>query len=128
MSKADAEEILGISHRQPAKAPVPAVTGKAKTAVAIDTAKVIAERLSSGKKREIEYLSDIQSAGLTSTINTFIETGGIFLNVNPSMKYLKNSLFELRIETNSVVLDYNTVILFAEITRRTQFITRNGIG
>jgi pyruvate/2-oxoglutarate dehydrogenase complex dihydrolipoamide acyltransferase (E2) component len=97
VDKTDVEEVLGIKPKQilqqAATAAVP--VAKTKPVQPVDHTKVIAERLSSGKKREIEYLSDIQSAGLTSTINTFIETGGIFINVNPSFKYLKNSLLPL---------------------------------
>lgn len=57
-----------------------------------DPQKVIVERLSSGKKREIEYLGDVQSSGLTSTLHTWVETDGIFVHVNRSLKYLKDSL------------------------------------
>ena len=58
----------------------------------VDLHKVIVERLSSGKKREIEYLGDVQSSGLTSTLHTWVETDGIFVHVNRSLKYLKDSL------------------------------------
>lgn len=58
----------------------------------VDLEKVIVERLSHNKKREITYLSSVQSAGLTSTINTFVNTDGIFVHINQSLKYLKNSL------------------------------------
>lgn len=37
----------------------------------------------------------MQSTGLTSTINTIVETDGIFVNVNQSLKFLKNSLLPL---------------------------------
>ncbi|HTE09508.1 MAG TPA: biotin/lipoyl-containing protein, partial [Chitinophagaceae bacterium] len=85
VSRADVEELLGIKEKQPAKVADPApVQTKTKPAAAIDTKKLIIEKLSSGKKREIEYLSDIQSTGLTSTINTIVETDGIFIHVNES--------------------------------------------
>ncbi len=108
VSKTGVEEMLGVKPKQVAKtvATAPPVT-KIKPALPVDHTKVIVERLSSGKKKEIEYLSDIQSAGLTSTINTFIETGGIFINVNPSLKYLKNSLLPLLIyETARLLKKY----------------------
>ena len=57
-----------------------------------DPSRVIIEKLSSGKRREIEYLSEVQSTGLTSTLHTFFETRGIFGHINHSMQYLKNSL------------------------------------
>ena len=110
VSREDAEELLGLKPARPAApagAPVTTVPPKAKPAVAVDTEKFTIEKLSSGKKREIEYLSDIQSTGLTSTINTFIETGGIFLKVNPSMQFLKNSLLPLLIyETARLLKKY----------------------
>jgi pyruvate/2-oxoglutarate dehydrogenase complex dihydrolipoamide acyltransferase (E2) component len=61
-------------------------------ALPVDPQKVIVERLSSGKKREIEYLGNVQSPGLTSTIHTWVETDGIFVHINRSLKYLKDSL------------------------------------
>jgi pyruvate/2-oxoglutarate dehydrogenase complex dihydrolipoamide acyltransferase (E2) component len=64
-----------------AKAPQAAVSS-----LPVDKEKVIVERLSSGKKREIEYLGDVQSPGLTSTIHTFVETEGIFVHINRSLK------------------------------------------
>jgi pyruvate/2-oxoglutarate dehydrogenase complex dihydrolipoamide acyltransferase (E2) component len=108
VTRADVEEILGLSQKPVIKvAAAAAAPGKVKPAATIDTAKVIVEKLSSGKKREIEYLSDIQSTGLTSTINTFIETGGIFSNVNPSLQYLKNSLLPLLVyETARLLKKY----------------------
>ena len=37
-------------------------------------------------------LSDIQSAGLTSTLHIYVDTAGIFTHINRSQKYLKDSL------------------------------------
>src|SRR6185312_15926400 len=48
-------------------------------------------------KREIKYLSDVQADGLTSTVNTFIETDGIFTHLNHVMCSLKNSLLPVTI-------------------------------
>ena len=62
-----------------------------------DPSKVIVEKLSAGKKREIQYLSAVQSEGLTSTVNTFIETDGIFIHLNQSLKALKNSLLPVTV-------------------------------
>jgi len=85
---------------QPATAPASAPAAKTVAgpvakgvpALPVDPQKVIVERLSSGKKREIEYLGDVQSSGLTSTLHTWVETDGIFVHVNRSLKYLKDSL------------------------------------
>jgi len=62
-----------------------------------DASKVVIEKLSANKKREIQYLSSVQSEGLTSTVNTFIETEGIFVHLNQSLKALKNSLLPVTV-------------------------------
>lgn len=62
-----------------------------------DASKVTIEKLSAGKRREIQYLSSVQADGLTSTVNTFIETDGIFVHLNQSMKALKNSLLPVTV-------------------------------
>jgi len=79
----------------PAKKTASAEVVKARPAVQVDREKVIVEKLSSNKKREIEYLSAVQSAGLTSTIDAFVATNGIFVHANHSLQYLKNSLLPL---------------------------------
>lgn len=76
-------------------------------AAAVDPARAIVERLSSAKKREIEYLSDVQGTGLTSTINTYIEVEGIFTHINPALSYLKDSLLPVIVyETSRLLADY----------------------
>jgi 2-oxoglutarate dehydrogenase E2 component (dihydrolipoamide succinyltransferase) len=60
--------------------------------------------ISSGKKREIDYLSDVQNTGLTSTIHTYVETDHIFGHSNKSLKALKNSLLPLVIYESSRLL------------------------
>ena len=122
VSRADVEEMLGLSPKQALpKAPVAAPTQyKAKPAAAISNEKLIVEKLSSGKKREIEYLSDIQSTGLTSTINTLVETGGIFVHVNASLQYLKNSLLPLIV--------YETARLLKKYTALNAYFTPGGIA
>ncbi len=103
VSKADVEQKLGIGKK---------VTGKKQTVQAAqllptDAEKVIVEKLSSNKKREIEYLSSIQQTGLTSTINTIVETQGIFVHLNQSLQYLKNSLLPVIVyETARLLLQY----------------------
>ncbi len=68
---------------------------------------MILEKLSSGKKREIEYLGEVQSTGLTSTIHVFIETENIFTHINQSLKYLKDSLLPVIIyEVSRLLVDY----------------------
>jgi pyruvate/2-oxoglutarate dehydrogenase complex dihydrolipoamide acyltransferase (E2) component len=58
---------------------------------------VVVEKLSANKKREIQYLTAVQEDGLTSTINTFIETDGIFVNMNKALKALKDSLLPVTV-------------------------------
>jgi pyruvate/2-oxoglutarate dehydrogenase complex dihydrolipoamide acyltransferase (E2) component len=73
----------------------------------VDTTKVIVERLSSGKRREIEYLSDVQATGLTSTVNIYVEVEGIFTHLNAALKYLKDSLLPVIIyEAARLLADY----------------------
>ena len=70
----------------------------------VDMEKVIVEKLSSNKKREIAFLSSVQSVGLTSTINTSVNTEGIFVHINRSLKYLKNSLLPVIIYESARLL------------------------
>lgn len=72
--------------------------------VLIDHNKVIVQKLSSSKRKEIAYLSAVQSGGLTSTININIDTEGIFVHINQSMMYLKNSLLPVIIYESSRLL------------------------
>lgn len=88
VSKADVEQMSGISKKSFNKKQIT----QAVQLLPTDADKVIVEKLSSNKKREIEYLSSIQQTGLTSTINTIVDTQGIFVHLNQSLQYLKNSL------------------------------------
>lgn len=102
VSKTDVEEKLGITRKaknQEGKA------GKGVQALPVDAGKVIVEKLSSNKKREIDYLSSIQQTGLTSTINTMVETGGLFVHINNSLQYLKNSLLPVVIYETARLLE-----------------------
>ena len=73
----------------------------------VDPSKAILERLSSAKKREIEYLSDVQATGLTSTVNSYVEVEGIFTHINPALKYLKDSLLPVIVyETSRLLADF----------------------
>ncbi len=66
-----------------------------------------AQKLSSNKKREIEYLSAVQETGLTSTLAINISTNGLFGSVNKHLKYFKNSLLPLVVyETSRLLVKY----------------------
>lgn len=109
VSRRDVEEVLGISKREISKPTHQSIHGenKKKDILPVDATKAIAEKLSSNKKREIEYLSEVQSTGLTSTIHVIIETEGIFTHINQSVQYLKNSLLPVIIyETGRLLKKY----------------------
>lgn len=86
----------------------------------VDPAKAILERLTSAKKREIEYLSDVQGPGLTSTVNSYVEMEGIFTHINSALKYLKNSLLP--------VIVYEASRLLAEFPLLNAWYNGNGVA
>jgi len=89
--------------------PAPNVVSRAPATqpVAVDPAKVVVEKLAKAKKREIEYLGEVQTAGLTSTLNTYVETDGIFLQLNRSFQYLRDTLLPVIIyESSRLLTDY----------------------
>ena len=95
-----------------AREPTPTPARLPKTAptraiLPVDPASAIASRLSSGKKREIEYLAEVQSTGLTSTIHSYVETEGLFTHINRSLQYLKDSILPVVIyEASRLLSDY----------------------
>jgi pyruvate/2-oxoglutarate dehydrogenase complex dihydrolipoamide acyltransferase (E2) component len=79
----------------------------ARAVLPVDPAKAIASRLSSGKKREIEYLGEVQSTGLTSTIHSYVGSEGLFTHINRSQQYLKDSILPVMIyEASRLLSDY----------------------
>jgi pyruvate/2-oxoglutarate dehydrogenase complex dihydrolipoamide acyltransferase (E2) component len=106
ISKDDVEQFLGISVKQ---------TNTGSAGKSLKPSRLIAplypesdlvtlEKISKSKQREIDYLSDVQSTGLTSTINTFTDTEGIFHLVNQNLRYFKNSLLPLIIYESARLL------------------------
>lgn len=90
-----------------ASAPAPAAPRSAAPPPPLDHNKVIVEKLAGAKKREIAYLGEVQTAGLTSTLNSFVETDGIFLLLNRSFKYLRDTLLPVIIyESSRLLTDY----------------------
>ncbi|MEM6342601.1 MAG: 2-oxo acid dehydrogenase subunit E2 [Bacteroidota bacterium] len=51
--------------------------------------------LSSLKKKEIQYLSSVQSAGLNSQVETYVDARGILAFVKPHFKVIKDSFLPL---------------------------------
>jgi pyruvate/2-oxoglutarate dehydrogenase complex dihydrolipoamide acyltransferase (E2) component len=93
---ADVRKIL-----QPTAKPAP------KTTITQAPNNAVLQKLQSAKRREIEYLSDIQSTGLTSTINTNVDTEGIFIHLNTALAYLKDSLLPVILyESARLLVDY----------------------
>ncbi|MBN2663455.1 MAG: 2-oxo acid dehydrogenase subunit E2 [Bacteroidales bacterium] len=73
----------------------------------VDETKVLLEDISKNKKREIDYLKAVQYANLNSLVNINIDTKGLFLKINPHLKYLKNSLLPVIIfETSKLLKKY----------------------
>ena len=94
VSRGDVEEALGLIRKREKPGSVTRTGNLPRTrpVLPVDESKVIVEKLPSNKKKEIEFLSEVQSTGLTSTIHVQLETEGIFTHINPSLKYLKDSL------------------------------------
>ncbi|THU41503.1 hypothetical protein FAM09_05190 [Niastella caeni] len=121
VTRQDVEELKGINGIANKKIAAPPVTATPKKAIApVDNSKVIIERLSSNKKREIEFLSPVQSTGLTSTINVTVNTEGIFVHLNRSLKYFKNSLLP--------VIMYETARLLQKYPALNGYFTGDGIA
>jgi len=102
VSKTDVEEKLGIAKKSNNQK---TAANKTVQLLPVDAEKVIVEKLSSNKKREIDYLSSIQQTGLTSTINTILETDGLFVHINNSLQFLKNSLLPVVIYETARLLE-----------------------
>ncbi|MBS1659726.1 MAG: 2-oxo acid dehydrogenase subunit E2 [Bacteroidetes bacterium] len=101
--------VTGADIKTMTGAPAPAKTPAKEKAPAPQASdpRVTVKRLSSAKKREIEYLSDVQAPGLTSTIDTYIDTEGIFTHINKGLRYLKDSLLPIIIyESSRLLADY----------------------
>jgi pyruvate/2-oxoglutarate dehydrogenase complex dihydrolipoamide acyltransferase (E2) component len=105
VSLEDVEEVLGITRKKDVIGTSKNKPAEKELTLPIDHEKVIVEKLSSNKKREIDYLSAVQSTGLTSTINTIVETEGIFVFINQSLKVLKNSLLPVIIYETARLLE-----------------------
>jgi pyruvate/2-oxoglutarate dehydrogenase complex dihydrolipoamide acyltransferase (E2) component len=93
VSEEDVKQLLGIATVVPVAKKEAEKKQAASAALPVQVQQnVIVEKLSSNKKREIQFLSEVQSTGLTSTINTYVESEGFFVHVNQSLQILKNSL------------------------------------
>jgi pyruvate/2-oxoglutarate dehydrogenase complex dihydrolipoamide acyltransferase (E2) component len=73
----------------------PATAKKAIADMPVNGIKHHTEKLKVSKKREIEYLQHVQSAGLNSQVTITIDVSGIFVRINQQLKYFKNSILPL---------------------------------
>jgi pyruvate/2-oxoglutarate dehydrogenase complex dihydrolipoamide acyltransferase (E2) component len=72
-----------------------------------DADKFTIAKISHSKKREIEYLSEVQSSGLVSVINIDVDVDYFFNSINDSLRYFKNSLLPFVIyECSRLLLKY----------------------
>ena len=70
----------------------------------IDADKVLLEKLSPQKSREIDYLSHVQSAGLNSVVNVFVNTENIFDFIGDTNEVFKKSLLPIVVYEVSMLL------------------------
>ncbi len=77
------------------KAPPPKSKAPKIEAAPKEQENVIFQKLSADKRREIQYLESVQTAGLNSMVNTFVDCKGIFKFINPKMTVIKNSLLPI---------------------------------
>lgn len=78
--------------------------------IPIDTERVELIPLLKNKRTEIEFLSSVQSGGLTSTISVFIETKGLFTHLNKSFRYFKDSILPVLVyEVARLLKDYKAL-------------------
>ena len=114
VTSGDVREMMGLkTSGDPAGTKTVVANAAASGAAAVkvkdveEDVRVVVKKLASAKKREIEYLSDVQAPGLTSTINTYVDTEGIFIQINRGLRYLKDSLLPVIIyETSRLLADY----------------------
>jgi pyruvate/2-oxoglutarate dehydrogenase complex dihydrolipoamide acyltransferase (E2) component len=72
--------------------------------IELDKTKILINKISHAKKREIEYLSAVQNAGLVSVINIDLNIEHLFQSVNQELKYFKNSVLPLIIYESARLL------------------------
>lgn len=112
VSQADVQSVLGIkpANPKPAFSPTnapqlsPPAQTKTKSLPKAQKEGVSLEPLNSIKKREIKYLSSVQSAGLNSEVEIQIDARGILSFVKPYFKVIKDSFLPLIIYEASRLL------------------------
>jgi pyruvate/2-oxoglutarate dehydrogenase complex dihydrolipoamide acyltransferase (E2) component len=74
------------------------------------SANVSLEKISSNKRREIEYLSHVQSASLVSVINTLVDLKGVDTFLRDHLKYFKETILPIVMyECGRLLLKYRAL-------------------
>ncbi|MEO8414543.1 MAG: 2-oxo acid dehydrogenase subunit E2 [Ginsengibacter sp.] len=113
ISKEDVLVYLGESKKNQSAISPDAEIAKENRTSSISETQGLVQKLSANKKLEVEYLGSVQAVGLTSTVNNFIDTDGIFIHLNESLKALKNSLLPVTIyEASRLLAKYKKLNAF----------------
>lgn len=107
VTREDVLKYLGKGTVTVTESPVVSETQKSSPTIPVDSNKVTVQSLSKNKKTEIQFLGSVQSAGLISTISVNVETNGLFVHINRSLKYFKDSLLPVIVyETSRLLRDF----------------------
>lgn len=100
------EDVLAYVQRNSVTKSVATSTPPAKSVTMADSA-VTRKNISKSKKREIEYLRQVQQAGLNSMVNIEVDTNGILAATAPHLNYFKHSLLPVILyEASRLLLKY----------------------
>lgn len=90
VSRHDVESLIGRQSDGPG--PALSRTSSSYNLLQADPSRIGTIPIQANKKREIEYLGQVQQFGLTSTVHTLVETKGLQEQINQSLKHLRNNL------------------------------------
>jgi len=101
-----AADVLAYLHPVP-EAPKTQTRQNLAPPVRVDEGSVTRKGISKAKKREIDYLHQVQQAGLNSLISIEVDIAGLCAAVGRHLKYFKDSLLPVIIyETSRLLLKY----------------------
>ena len=101
------EDIIGPSEKEQITEKTIISNTPKPTKTKIISTLVTEEKVPNQKKKEIQYLSAVQSAGLNSVVNTFVNCSSIFKFIEDSELRLKNSLLPIIVyETSRLLKKY----------------------
>ena len=119
----NSEDVLMFTGKQPARTVTtsPALPKQPSAEVLpVDTDKVEIRPFTKSKKTEIQFLGSVQLAGMISTLHVTIETDGLFVHLNRSLKYFRDSLLP--------VMVYEVARLLKEYKELNAYYTPDGIA